>query len=110
MHRFEGDRQSPHPSKPVATLVAKSKAAMAAADQQVAERVRIEVRRMALEQKEKRAKDGGKSAATKQKEVRKRLKKEARKKVFVNVPLTFERPIGCAFPKNDLLSKHFVIG
>ena len=38
------------------------------------------------------------------------FEKEARKKVFVNVPLTFERPIGCAFPKNDLLSKHFVIG
>ena len=38
------------------------------------------------------------------------FEKEARKKVFVNVPLTFERPIGCAFPKNDILSQHFAIG
>ena len=34
---------------------------------------------------------------------------EARKKIFVNVPLTFERPVGCAFPKEDLTSKFFDI-
>ena len=34
---------------------------------------------------------------------------EAKKKIFVNVPLTFERPNGLAFPKNDVLSNHFVI-
>ena len=32
---------------------------------------------------------------------------EVKKKVFVNVPLTFEKPIGCAFPKNDLVSVYF---
>merc|ERR1719510_759977 len=34
---------------------------------------------------------------------------EAKKKIFVNVPLTFERPKGLAFPQNDVLSNHFVI-
>ena len=33
---------------------------------------------------------------------------EAKKKIFVNVPLTFERPQGCAFAKDDLLSNYFV--
>ena len=33
---------------------------------------------------------------------------ENKKKIFVNVPLTFERPIGCAFPNNaDILSNYF---
>ena len=32
---------------------------------------------------------------------------ETKKKVFVNVPLTFERPVGCKFPKDDNISKHF---
>jgi hypothetical protein len=32
---------------------------------------------------------------------------EAKKKIFVNVPLTFERPKGCGFAKNDLVSGHF---
>lgn len=32
---------------------------------------------------------------------------EAKKKIFVNVPLTFERPKGCAFPKNDLVATIF---
>ena len=33
---------------------------------------------------------------------------EAKKKIFVNVPLTFERPQGCAFAKDDILSNLFV--
>ena len=33
---------------------------------------------------------------------------EAKKKIFVNVPLTFERPHGCAFAKDDILSNYFV--
>ena len=37
------------------------------------------------------------------------FKTEARKKIFVNVPLTFERPKGCAFPKDDLTSNYFLI-
>ena len=32
---------------------------------------------------------------------------EYKKKVFVNVPLTFERPNGCKFPKNDLVTEYF---
>jgi U3 small nucleolar RNA-associated protein 19 len=32
---------------------------------------------------------------------------EAKKKIFVNVPLTFERPHGCAFAKDDILSNYF---
>ena len=32
---------------------------------------------------------------------------EAKKKIFVNVPLTFERPNGLAFPKEDILSQQF---
>ena len=32
---------------------------------------------------------------------------EAKKKIFVNVPLTFERPKGCAFPKNDYVTAIF---
>ena len=32
---------------------------------------------------------------------------ETKKKVFVNVPLTFERPMGCSFSKNCGTSKHF---
>lgn len=32
---------------------------------------------------------------------------EYKKKVFVNVPLTFERPIGFKFPKQDVVAEHF---
>ena len=32
---------------------------------------------------------------------------EYKKKVFVNVPLTFERPNGCKFPKSDLVTEYF---
>lgn len=32
---------------------------------------------------------------------------EARKKIFVNVPLTFERPAGMKFAKMDLTGKYF---
>ena len=32
---------------------------------------------------------------------------ETKKKVFVNVPLTFERPVRCKFPKNDVVIKYF---
>ena len=32
---------------------------------------------------------------------------EYKKKVFVNVPLTYERPLGVKFPKNDSLSDYF---
>jgi len=32
---------------------------------------------------------------------------EYKKKVFVNVPLTFERPVGFKFPKQDNVSEHF---
>ncbi len=32
---------------------------------------------------------------------------EAKKKIFVNVPLTFERPLGLKFAKNDYASVHF---
>jgi hypothetical protein len=32
---------------------------------------------------------------------------KAKRKIFVNVPLTFERSKGCAFAKNDLVSAHF---
>ena len=32
---------------------------------------------------------------------------ETRKKVFVNVPLTFERPLGLRAAKGDLTSKYF---
>lgn len=34
---------------------------------------------------------------------------EAKKKIFVNVPLTFERPKGWALAKDDILSQHFSI-
>ena len=32
---------------------------------------------------------------------------EYKKKVFVNVPLTYERPLGVKFPKNDAVSEYF---
>ena len=32
---------------------------------------------------------------------------ETKKKVFVNVPLTFERPVGCKFLKDDNSIKYF---
>ena len=35
------------------------------------------------------------------------FKTESKKKIFVNVPLTFERPIGWAFPKGDLVKDYF---
>merc|ERR1719510_1038190 len=34
---------------------------------------------------------------------------EAKKKIFVNVPLTFERPIGVKFPKFDVLDNYFEV-
>ena len=35
------------------------------------------------------------------------MREEGSKKIFVNVPLTFERPVGMAFAKGDLTSKLF---
>ena len=32
---------------------------------------------------------------------------EYKKKVFVNVPLTFERPNGLKFPRQDIVAEHF---
>ena len=34
---------------------------------------------------------------------------EAKKKIFVNVPLTFERPVGLALPKGDVVSSIFEV-
>merc|ERR1719436_202346 len=33
---------------------------------------------------------------------------EYKKKVFVNVPLTYERPNGSKFPKNDVVTEYFM--
>ena len=34
---------------------------------------------------------------------------EAKKKIFVNVPLTFERPVGLALPEGDVVSSVFEV-
>jgi len=35
------------------------------------------------------------------------LQKEAKKKIFVNVPITFDRPEGLRFIKDDVVSRNF---